>query len=86
MPRVPRQRNPSPTYAGASPLARLTERERAVLALITEGKSNKEIAQALFITIHTVKAHTSRLLHKLNKESRTELAVLWATSGLKSEE
>ena len=86
MPRAPRQRNPTPTYAGASPLARLTERERAVLALITEGKSNKEIAQYLFITIHTVKAHVSRILYKLNKESRTELAVLWATSGLRTED
>lgn len=65
---------------GSSPLSRLTERERAVLALVAEGKSNKEIAQALYITTHTVKAHVARILHKLGKESRIEVAVLWATS------
>jgi two-component system NarL family response regulator len=51
-----------------------------VLALVAEGKSNKEIAQALYITTHTVKAHVARILHKLDKESRIEVAVLWATS------
>ncbi|HKP54541.1 MAG TPA: LuxR C-terminal-related transcriptional regulator [Chloroflexia bacterium] len=86
MPRAPGQRNRVPAPVGASPLSRLTARERAVLALVAEGKSNKEIAQRLFITRHTAKAHVSRLLHKLNKASRTELAVLWATSGLRTED
>jgi two-component system NarL family response regulator len=52
-----------------------------VLALVAEGKSNKEIAQALYITTHTVKAHISRIFHKLDKKSRIEVAVLWAMSG-----
>ncbi len=84
--RLPMPRALSPTDpsmpAGAYPLARLTERERMVLALIAEGRSNKEIAQTLYITIHTVKAHVSRILYKLAKESRTEAAVLWATSSV----
>ncbi len=67
------------SFADAVSLARLTERERAVLALVAEGKSNKEIARTLHISIHTVKAHVSRVLYKLDKESRTEAAVLWAT-------
>lgn len=33
--------------------------------------------------VYTVKAHVGRILHKLDKESRTEAAVLWATSGWK---
>jgi DNA-binding NarL/FixJ family response regulator len=59
------------------PMWRLTERERSVLALLAAGKSNKEIARALFITPHTAKAHVSRILHKLGVESRTEAAVLY---------
>ena len=85
MPRALKQsRLPAPKRA--DPLARLTERERAVLALIADGKSNKEIAQTLFVTIYTVKAHVSRILYKLDKESRTEAAVLWATSEWTSDE
>ena len=81
MPPAHSKGNKATTFAGTTPLSRLTERERAVLALVAEGKSNKEIAHLLFITSHTAKAHVSRILHKLDKESRTELAVLWATSA-----
>lgn len=61
----------------AGPLARLTERETDVLALLAAGMTNKEIARALCITTHTVKAHVTRVLHKLGVEGRTEAAVLW---------
>lgn|GEM_PF-6663799 len=60
-----------------SPLNRLTEREQQVLALVAEGKSNKEIARALTISISTAKAHVSSLIHKLGVESRLEAAVTW---------
>lgn len=59
------------------PLNRLTERERQVLALVAEGKSNKEIARALTISVSTVKAHVSSVIHKLGVESRLEAAVAW---------
>lgn len=59
------------------PTDRLTERELEVLALVAGGKSNKEIARALNITVHTAKAHTSRILHKLGVESRVEAVVLY---------
>ncbi|MBC8264021.1 MAG: response regulator transcription factor [Anaerolineales bacterium] len=55
----------------------LTEREREVLALVTAGKSNKEIAQTLSITVRTVEFHVSNVLGKLGLTSRVEAAV-WA--------
>jgi RNA polymerase sigma factor (sigma-70 family) len=54
---------------------RLTEREREVLALVAEGKSNKEIAQALNVTVRTVEFHVSNVLGKLGLTSRVEAAV-----------
>jgi DNA-binding NarL/FixJ family response regulator len=53
----------------------LTERERDVLALIAEGRCNKEIALGLGISTQTVKNHVSHLLEKLTLEDRTQLAV-----------
>lgn len=55
----------------------LTEREREVLALVAEGKSNKEIAQALKVTERTVEFHVSNVLGKLGLTSRVKAAV-WA--------
>jgi DNA-binding NarL/FixJ family response regulator len=52
----------------------LTERERQVLDLIGEGRSNREIADALFISIKTVSVHVSAILRKLGVSSRTEAA------------
>jgi len=53
----------------------LTEREREVLLLIAEGKSNKEISDELHISIKTVKTHVSNLLMKCELEDRTQLAI-----------
>lgn len=55
--------------------AGLTEREREVLLLIAEGKSNKEIGDELHISIKTVKTHVSNLLMKCDVEDRTQLAI-----------
>ena len=57
--------------------ARLTEREREILALIAAGHRNKLIARKLKIAEGTVKVHVKHLLRKLNLESRVEAAV-WA--------
>ncbi|MFE6736073.1 AAA family ATPase [Microbacterium sp. NPDC057650] len=54
--------------------AELTERERQVLDLIGEGRSNREIADELFISIKTVSVHVSAILRKLGASSRTEAA------------
>ena len=53
--------------------ARLTDREREVLQLVAEGRSNREIAQMLHITTKTVEAHRSRVMEKLNIRSTADL-------------
>ncbi|TCN22233.1 response regulator transcription factor [Mesobacillus foraminis] len=55
----------------------LTEREMEVLLLMTEGKTNQEIADDLFIALKTVKTHVSNILSKLQVQDRTQ-AVIYA--------
>lgn len=55
--------------------ASLTDREREVLELVSQGLSNAQIGSQLSIGEKTVKTHVSRLLQKLNVRSRTQLAV-----------
>ncbi|MEZ0293074.1 MAG: response regulator transcription factor, partial [Solirubrobacteraceae bacterium] len=50
----------------------LTEREREVLDLIAGGATNREIAEQLFLSPHTVKEHTSSLYRKLSVRNRAE--------------
>jgi two-component system response regulator DesR len=50
----------------------LTEREREVLELIAAGSTNKEIAEELYLSPHTVKEHTSALYRKLRARNRAE--------------
>ncbi|AGA58792.1 Response regulator protein VraR [Thermobacillus xylanilyticus] len=71
-----RQRNAQEADEG------LTEREKEVLLLIAEGRSNKEIADELHISIKTVKTHVSNLLMKCELEDRTQLAVYAHRKGL----
>jgi two-component system, LuxR family, response regulator FixJ len=52
---------------------RLTPREREVMGLLLEGKTNKEIAQSLTISIRTVDTHRSEIMRKLEVKSFTEL-------------
>ncbi|MFG2823316.1 response regulator [Kitasatospora sp. NPDC048365] len=59
-------------------LAQLTPREREILVLIGEGKTNREIGQELFLAEKTVKNHISRMLAKLGVERRLQAAVLAA--------
>jgi DNA-binding CsgD family transcriptional regulator len=59
-----------------SRLATLTEREREVLDLLAEGRSNREIAAALFISPKTASVHVSNILGKLGASSRTEAAAI----------
>jgi DNA-binding NarL/FixJ family response regulator len=60
----------------------LTPREREVLALLIEGASNKEIARALALSVHTVKFHIAALTEKLGARSRVEAVAIAIRSGL----
>jgi two-component system response regulator DesR len=60
----------APTAEQPSPL--LTEREREVLDLIAAGSTNREIAQRLYLSPHTVKEHTSAVYRKLRARNRAE--------------
>ena len=51
----------------------LTKREREVLKLIAEGKSNKEIADLLFVSVHTVERHRANIMEKLNLKRTADL-------------
>jgi len=55
----------------------LTEREKEVLLLMADGRSNQEIADELFISLKTVKVHVSNILGKLEVQDRTQ-AVIYA--------
>ncbi len=58
-----------------SSLDELTGREQEVLRLVARGRSNREIAQELFISEKTVKTHISNILGKLHLEQRTQLVI-----------
>ena len=60
----------------------LTPREREVLALIAEGRTNRQIAETLFITENTAGVHVSRILGKLGAASRTEAASIAHRAGI----
>ena len=60
------------------PLSGLTDQERALLGLLSEGLTNKQIADRMFLAEKTVKNYVSRLLAKLGMERRTQAAVFAA--------
>jgi DNA-binding NarL/FixJ family response regulator len=63
-------------------LARLTEREREVLALVAQGLSNDEIAVRLYLSPLTTKTHVSHIMTKLRARDRAQLVVIAYESGL----
>lgn len=60
----------------------LTPREQDVLAELTKGKSNREIASSLYVTEKTVKTHISNIFHKLEVQDRTQAALYAVKNGL----
>ena len=70
----------SPARQG--PVENLTERERDVIHLVAQGRSNAEIAQELVISDKTVKTHISNILSKLDLQDRTQLAIYAIKNGL----
>jgi DNA-binding NarL/FixJ family response regulator len=61
--------------AAASPAARLTRREEEILGYLSEGYSDKEIADKLSISIPTVRTHLTHIYEKLHVQSRTEAVI-----------
>lgn len=66
----------------SDPLDLLTSREREVLQLLAEGKTNKEIATMLNLSVYTVDAHRGRIMEKLNLHSIGELVRFALRHGL----
>jgi len=66
----------------ASDLARITEREREVLALVAQGMSNEELAARLCLSPLTAKTHVSHIMTKLGARDRAQLVVIAYESGL----
>ena len=64
------------------PFDQLTAREREVLQLLAEGKTAKEIATALDISVYTVDAHRGRIMKKLSLRSSTEIVRFAMRKGL----
>ena len=77
---------PAPAVADASELDALglTERERAVLELVADGRTNREIGEALFMAEKTASVHVSRILAKLGVRSRVEAATAAHRLGVSS--
>jgi DNA-binding NarL/FixJ family response regulator len=71
------------SYASRPGADDLSSREREVLALVAEGRTNKAIAEALFVSPNTVKTHVASLLHKLQAETRAQLAAIATTQELR---
>lgn len=64
------------------PLEKLSKRQKQLLVLLDKGLSNRDIAESLEISEHTVKVHLWRLFRRLNVKSRSQASHLARTSGL----
>lgn len=73
---------PEPADEARSEKSLLTPREMEVLQLMVEGLSNKEIAQRIFLSLHTVKNHVHKMLKELGMRNRFELAQYAIDNGL----
>ena len=69
------QPEPERRAGAARRLALLTAREREVALLISEGRSNAEIADRFFVSITTVKTHVGKILDKLAVDNRVQIAI-----------
>src|SRR5262249_24992033 len=73
---IPERRREREMFGG------LTARERAVTTLIAQGKSNREIAEAMTVGVKTVETYVTRILNKLDFDSRVQIATWTLEKGL----
>jgi DNA-binding CsgD family transcriptional regulator len=66
-------------------VARLGERERQVLALVADGARNREVAAALQLSPHTVKAHVANIMTKLEAHSRVEVGRIFMLARVEAD-
>ena len=76
----PAGRAPPSGWTGPAATKGLTEREAEILALITQGKSNSEVAALTFLSPNTVKSYIRTIYRKIDVASRTQ-AVLWGVKN-----
>lgn len=74
--------NPETHSANASPLDKLTNRERSILQLIAEGRTNRTAAEFLSVSPKTVEKHRANLMHKLGLRNAAELTLVALELGL----
>lgn len=65
-----------------STMEKLTERELTILGFLTKGYDNSQIAEKIFISKHTVKAHMSSIIKKLNARNRTNAVYIAALNHI----
>ena len=63
------------------PSKHLTERECEVIKYVAQGFTNKEIAEILTVTYHTVKAHVASIIRKLGARNRVDIAMFAQKEG-----
>ncbi len=81
----PHARSLASTQATKHAFGGLSKREREVAVLIAEGKSNREIADRLVLSEHTIESHVGSILLKLDYSSRTQIATWVIEKGLTQE-
>jgi DNA-binding NarL/FixJ family response regulator len=72
---------PDPVRKGVLTTEPLSDKEEKILQLISEGMTNRQIANVLFLAEGTVKNYVSRIMEKLHANTRTELAFRWNSEG-----
>jgi two-component system, NarL family, response regulator NreC len=72
----------SPSPGGGDPYETLTDREKQVFRLVAEGRSNKEVAEELGISVKTAMSHREHVMQKLDLHNRTELVKLALKLGV----